>query len=954
MAFLFTLLLFAGTLILSEVLRPKPKFENAKAATLSEFEVPTATEGRPVPVIWGTVKVASPNVVWYGDLITQAIKEKVKTGLFSSENITVGYRYYIGAQLAVCRGPIEAYTRIWANDKELYGTIFSESVLDIDEPKFFGGEETGQGGIRGRFSTYVGNANQLPNSYLSTHTNEQGDTPAYTGTAYVALERIYIGTNPRLPQFNFEVRRIPRQLSSSFATMGFGDANPAHVIYEMITNTEWGLGFPSADVDTSNFLEVAETLFNEGNGFSYALTQETTMSDMLDELQRQIDGIVFTNPQTGQWQIKLIRDDYDPLTVPGFDDSNIIKFENYTKGSWDDTSNQVRVDFVSRELDYKRTSAKASDSANYEIQSRANRPTAITFLAVKNSSTANDLAWRELKQLSLPRAKATITMNRRKVTSLSPGSVIKVSWSRLGITDVLFRINNMTESDSDIRIEVVEDVFGSLAPASAQPPATGWDPPQDQMLPVPLADHAVFEAPRTFVRRANANPDSIWFGVMRQGDSAAFFNAITRVAPSAFAENGTANQFVIRGELNAALDASASPSVASVSVLMEDSNPYQLFPQIEDSQIGVDLFHIGLLGNEELVGWKSAADGGGLNMTLSNVYRGLFDTVPRNWPSGTKLKILSASPNDQQFSLEEPGGSLTNSSLPATALVDFRALTESPSDALSEAGATNFQVQMSNRYRRPYPPTLFKVGATAWPSASQSIDNATDLGGGIDQVGLDIRFRRRDYDTRDEVASITSDTAGLTGAFPGSTQYRVNVVDDPGGAATDLGDTQKNAGTDTVVLTRTRLVRQAGGSLPSTVRLGVVASHTVDSVEYDARHALEHEIDVTSGTLAGRESFGVAAAGSTSPSSYTATEAGTYNLQLGTATTAGAIQYRLNGGAWTTSIAQGDTLGTIPGVSVSDTIELRAEAGATSTAEETMVLMSAPVSGNDAYFIATF
>lgn len=60
--------------IVSYAMRPKP--QAPEAARLEDFDVPTAEEGRRIPVIFGTVWMSSPNVVWYGDLQTQAIKKK--------------------------------------------------------------------------------------------------------------------------------------------------------------------------------------------------------------------------------------------------------------------------------------------------------------------------------------------------------------------------------------------------------------------------------------------------------------------------------------------------------------------------------------------------------------------------------------------------------------------------------------------------------------------------------------------------------------------------------------------------------------------------------------------------------------------------------------------------------------------------------------------------------------
>jgi hypothetical protein len=62
------------TTVISYALQPKPKSQ--PAAGLGDFKVPTAEEGREIPVLFGTRDVEGPNVVWYGHLRAQAIKKK--------------------------------------------------------------------------------------------------------------------------------------------------------------------------------------------------------------------------------------------------------------------------------------------------------------------------------------------------------------------------------------------------------------------------------------------------------------------------------------------------------------------------------------------------------------------------------------------------------------------------------------------------------------------------------------------------------------------------------------------------------------------------------------------------------------------------------------------------------------------------------------------------------------
>ncbi|GAB6175936.1 hypothetical protein JCM16814_08270 [Desulfobaculum senezii] len=53
---------------------PKPKVHNAKAASIEDFDIPMAEEGRSIPVVFGRVIITSPSVVWFGDLRTRAIR----------------------------------------------------------------------------------------------------------------------------------------------------------------------------------------------------------------------------------------------------------------------------------------------------------------------------------------------------------------------------------------------------------------------------------------------------------------------------------------------------------------------------------------------------------------------------------------------------------------------------------------------------------------------------------------------------------------------------------------------------------------------------------------------------------------------------------------------------------------------------------------------------------------
>jgi len=67
------LVVFIVAALIAVALTPKPQIQNQ---TPEQFKVPKTGEGEEIPVLFGTRDVRSPNVVWYGDIKTVAIRKK--------------------------------------------------------------------------------------------------------------------------------------------------------------------------------------------------------------------------------------------------------------------------------------------------------------------------------------------------------------------------------------------------------------------------------------------------------------------------------------------------------------------------------------------------------------------------------------------------------------------------------------------------------------------------------------------------------------------------------------------------------------------------------------------------------------------------------------------------------------------------------------------------------------
>ena len=70
---LVQLLITVALAVITYLITPKPKTEKLKAA--NAVDVPTTEAGRTLPVIFGTVMIRDPNVVWFGDMKVKAVKK---------------------------------------------------------------------------------------------------------------------------------------------------------------------------------------------------------------------------------------------------------------------------------------------------------------------------------------------------------------------------------------------------------------------------------------------------------------------------------------------------------------------------------------------------------------------------------------------------------------------------------------------------------------------------------------------------------------------------------------------------------------------------------------------------------------------------------------------------------------------------------------------------------------
>lgn len=664
--------LAAFTFVVGQLLAPTPK--SGLRPNLGDIKPPSADKGKPIPVIFGTVKIA-PNVVWYGNVRAIPITERVRKNLFSKTKITVGYEYGADMHFVLCHGPIdELVDVVFGDDKSLnkLGSATTTSyphrfalrpvtqtfgatpalpenppagndplLLDINAPDLLGGEKHG-GGVVGKLYLWFGKETQVRLTALTSIYS--GVISRYKGIVHGLFLNGTFGESPYIPAAYFVMRRCPNSLSQPATVNINGDANAAHVIYEILTNYKWGLGKGAGEMDLVSFQTAATTLHAEGLGVSGKIEGAQSGEQIIGELLRHVDGVIFTHPTTGKITMKLARADYVVGTLPVFDTSNSVK-ESYGRSSWADTYNEVKVSYVARgaaiPYAFKEDVQQAQNLASVQAMGRVTSMP-VDYPWVSNGDTALKQAFRELRIGSVPLAKAHIRVNRNAFNLLI-GGVFVWNWAPLGISGLVLRITAIDYGNLDegeMSLDCIEDVFAAGTAAFTAPPNTDWVPPS--IIPVtPLHGYAMF-APYWFTTPDLVSAIQVMFGRLSKATYGIdiYTSVVLGGQQTLYKED---QPFCPVGALVSDTRAD-TPYVTSLVV----QNLFDLETLAGTDAAGVargDLLAVidGSFG-DEIISWETIVDNGDGTFTLGNVRRGVLDTVPKHYLAGNKIYFF------------EPGG----------------------------------------------------------------------------------------------------------------------------------------------------------------------------------------------------------------------------------------------------------------------------------------------------------
>lgn len=604
----------------------------------------------------------------------------------SSKSVTIGYRYYLGMQMVICHGPIDAITRIDVSERTVW-TGSANSSLTISASEIFGGDSR-EGGISGQVDVLLGASNQPKNDYLVSVLGE--DIPAFRGVVSAVLRQVYVGLNPYLKPWAFWARRVnvktdgSQQWYSSKAAIGQYDLNPAHIILECLTDLSWGLGYSPSIINYQSFTAAADKLYTENFGLSILWSKSSSIEEFIGDVLAHIDGQLYVDRSTGLFTLKLIRNDYDAESLQSFDESNVRKISQFKRTNPSELVNTVNVKYFDVETG-KEASVTVQD-ASLIIKNGVSNSVSNSYFGISNADLAVKVASRDLKALSLPLATCTIYANR-DAAKLNLGDAIKLSWSDYGFEDLIMRVSSVELgdlSDNAISVSLIEDVFTYADGIYASPTTTAWVKPQSQ--PLPSQFHRVDEV--TYYELATTLNTSELEAV----EPTSSFLFLSAVRPSNDSINMQLmsfinSQWVDRGRVD------FCPSAVTIAEVSKTQQTISIA-----SGVDLDLVRIGsyaYLGNE-IVRVDS------LSTSSITVGRGCLDTVPALHQAGTRIFFIDVFGGSDEYEYVQG----------ENASVKLRPVT--PLGVLPVASAPTQSLQIQCRHYKPYAPGNFRINGVQY------------------------------------------------------------------------------------------------------------------------------------------------------------------------------------------------------------------------------------------------
>ena len=575
--------------------------------------------------------------------------------------------------------------------------VTGNQTLRIKAANIFGGEES-EGGIDGTLDVMFGADDQPVNSRLQQMLG--GLVPAYRKRLTAMFDGMVCAMSKYPKPWAFRVRRVLNgwdggvwYSAKAKIILDSGKIhamNPAHIVYECLTNRDWGRGIPRAKLDDAAFKAAADALWDEAFGLCLKWSRQDKIGNFIQLVLNHVGANLFVSRTTGLWTLRLVRENYNVETIPQFDaDSGLLGIDDDENTADVVAANQIIVNYT-RPSDNTEGSEGVQNAAAIRAAGGV-LSESIDYPGIPTPELALRVAQRDLRaKFGVKKFKVRLDRRGYKV---EPGGVFRVSDPSRGIENLVLRAGRIEDgvlSAGTITISAVMDVFGLPANSYVAVQQPLYTPPS--FVPEPVAQRLVAEA--TY-RDLVGVVDTATFEAITPGTN--FITALG-AAPSGLSYGYQLNTRLGSTDWKST-DADFTPTATITTAIVKGAAP---------ATVSLD----NLNGLEAVtVGTAAAINGEIFRVTVLNLEtktatlaRGCIDTVPASHAIGSRIWFY------------QDGIGVDTTEYAAGVTVDVQMLTKTGAGKLSSESAAIDSHTITRRRERPYVPGNVKINSVAYPA----------------------------------------------------------------------------------------------------------------------------------------------------------------------------------------------------------------------------------------------
>jgi hypothetical protein len=572
-----------------------------KVTRYLDYDLQTSSLGVCLPLLWGRNR-AGANIIWLNDFKAHPQGGK-GGGKGGGGKGAKSYTYTTALIFALAEGPVQAIDQAWAS------SAVSVALATVN------------------LTLFLGTVGQAAPAWIIS--NYPAEADGYPQTAYVFSSLYDLGSSASIPQLNFDV------VGNLSGTMPpFVDANPADIIDDFITSTQYGLD------PTATYIDAASLAFYK----TYCTAQALLLSPYL-RTQEQATSIIqrwaqLTNTwifwsgtalkfvPLGDGAISAYGVTYTPnLTVEyalGVDDfippqagGDLV---TVTRIDPADGYNRVEIDGRDRNNNYQTTPVYWEDQASVDGIGQLQSQT-VSADEVCDLNIASIMATLIGKRSVYIRNTYQFTAGYNYIL-LEPGDIVTLTDPGIGLNAVPVRITDVAEDAGGLLKFTAEEfptaigqpIVIAVQSSAASPPVDLLADPGDVNVPV------IFEPDP----RVTGGQPQLWLGASG-GANWGGCQIYISVDGTNYVWIGSIATPTVQGVLTAILASHADPDTADTLAIDITESGGVLSTAVTTAD--ADASRTASLVGNELVSFGSVTSTGAFTYNLTYLRRGVYNTT---------------------------------------------------------------------------------------------------------------------------------------------------------------------------------------------------------------------------------------------------------------------------------------------------------------------------------------